>query len=147
MENITQSVCFWIRCCRDLWTRWFKRRGDGAHEFISIEQSLLETLVCQKLLEDGKTFSREDFYNYLRAKYRHSISDSRSFCLERKGGEIYCEIRDMRIQQGSLYSIRSIDTTETMQDGAPYVEVEMDEGFILEPFENLEFYFSDEPVR
>ena len=147
MKDITQIVCFWFECCRDVWRRWFKDRNEGAHEFVSIEQLLLETLVSDKLSEEGKVFVREEFFRHLQVRYRQEIVESRSFCVRQKAGNIFCKSREIRIPAGSIYSVRSMDTVGTMLDGVPYVEVEMDDGYILEPTENLEFYFSDEPVR
>lgn len=147
MKDVTQIICFWIECCRDVWTRWFKDRDDGSHEFVSIEQLLLETLVRDKLSEDGEVFVQEDFLRHLQVKYRQAVVGSRSFCVKQKAGNIFGESRDMNIPAGSVYSVRGIDTTGTMLDGVAYVEVKIDDGFILEPFENLEFLFLNELVR
>lgn len=144
MKDITQIVCFWIECCRDVWGRWFKDRDDGAHEFVSIENSLLETLVCDKLSEDGDTFVQREMFQHFRVKYRHAIAESRSFCVRQKAGNVFGESREINIAAGSIYRVQGIDTMGTMLDGVAYVEVEVDDGFILEPFENVEFYFSNE---
>ena len=144
MNNVTQLVCFWIKCCRDVWTRWFKDREDGAHEFVSVEQSLLEALVSDKLSEDGQAFVQKDFFRHLRVRYRQAIAENRSFCVKQKAGNIFGESREVHISANSIHSVRGIDTMGTMLDGVAYVEVEMDDGFILEPFENVEFYFSNE---
>ena len=146
MKDVTDLVVHWFKCSNDTWSRWFADREDGADEYISIESAMLVSLVIDKLRASRSGLSRDTgdrLFESLRVSYVRSVDDHRVLCREQKGGNVYGESVKVEIPEGSLHRIKSLDSMGTMLDGVPYVELIYDDGFILEPFENLKYQLVD----
>jgi hypothetical protein len=143
MKDISELIQFWIRCCCDLWTKWFKNREHGAHEFVEIEDKLLEILVIAQALHGQQVISPEEFIRRIKVRYTKDVTASRQVCKRQAAGNVFGKAEDVVISKGSLFSVRGIDTMGTMLNSGPYVEVVWKDGFILEPINNLEFLLGE----
>jgi hypothetical protein len=139
--DITNLIRQWLLCSSDLWMRWFKDRENGADEFISIEEALLDVMVIQKLGLDLKGVSTDTFIKQLRVKYVFPVDDIRQLCIKQHAGNIYCSPKSVTIPDGSIQRVKAIDTMGTMLNDKPYVEVVFGKGFILESPDALDFLF------
>jgi len=138
MVDISQDVMSWVKCCRDLWTRWFENRDDGDDEFPEVENALFSALVLSRVgVEQRPTL--DAIYPRLSVTYINGVAASRSVCRAQKAGNILCSPRDVESSAGATFSVRSIDCLGIMLDGEPYVELQLDGGeFLLEPIQNLQ---------
>lgn len=139
MKDVTELVLHWFKCSNDIWFRWFADREDGADEYISVESALLDSLVIDKLCIGRSDLPGGELFESLRVTYVRSVDDHRVLCHEQKNGNVYGESVKVEIPEGSLHRIKSLDSMGTMLDGVPYVELIYNDGFILEPFENLKY--------
>lgn len=143
MKDITNIIQFWSACCDDLWRKRFQTRPHGAYEFAEIEESLLKILVINPLGQATKFFSSATLLSYLRVQYRVEVADFRQFCVPQPSGNILGRAEKVSIPISSQHGIRGLDTMGTMLGTGPYAEVNWQNGFILEPIENLGFLLLD----
>jgi hypothetical protein len=140
MKNIDEEILFWVKCSNDLWTRWFAHRKDGFHEFINVEQALLDALVIENLLEKGCVLNKDKFFASLRVKYHQKVNSLRTVYIQQKAGNIFGQTQTVSMDPERYYSIHSIDSTGNMSDGSPYVEVKIGDATVLEQIENVSFF-------
>jgi len=140
MPDLTKSIQQWIACSNDIWRNWFSDRPDGQHEFSMLETVLLDVLVINQL-GGNQSLTKDEFIAKLNVSYALPINEVRQLCNKQKAGNIFCRPQLVSIPQGSVYAVKSIDTTGQMMDGRPYIELAYESGFILEFVDALEFRF------
>ena len=140
MKDITKLITYWVDCSNNLYQKWFAPREDGLHEFISVEEALLDALVLQKLLEEGVQIELKNFFNRVLVQYNLNVSEPRMTCAKARSGNIVGELELFTAEKGTEFFINTIDTTGNMLGIEPYSEVKIEDKFILEPVENLNFF-------
>jgi hypothetical protein len=143
MTDISELMEYWIRCCSDLWSRWFVERPQGADEFIEIEGRLIDVLVIDQLQAQG-VLNRDQLFARMRVQYKKEVNGIRQVCRQQSAGNVFGKAQVVLVPRDSIHDVRGIDPVGTMDGIGPYVEVVWEEGFILEPTDNLKFLIAED---
>lgn len=134
MNEITNDLKLWSRCCSKLWADYFTSTGSDSSDFCIAEKSLLEVIILSNL-----GIGDDVFWEGLYASYVAPPPQQRQFCKQQRSGNIYCQPRNVSLSAQLKLKVKSIDNAGTMLDGVPYAELEYEDGFLLEPLESLTF--------
>jgi hypothetical protein len=143
MKDVSDLIQYWITCSNDIWTRWFANRQHGLHEFTSVEERLLEVLVIDHLTKEHLISSPQALMRRIRVRYTNGVDDIRQVCKRQPTGNVFGKAQLVNISPGRTLRVKGIDTTGTMLGSGPYVEVEWQDHFLLEPVHNVLFLLAD----
>lgn len=131
MKDVTELIIGWARCSHDVWTRWFKPREDGWHEFINVEDALFSALVIEQL--DLHPMSTEQFLSLTRVNFISGLDAERSVFICQKHGGSYGRPKRVELDAGTRCKILRADSTGEMIGGLPFLEVELGREYFAEP--------------
>lgn len=131
MKDVTELIIGWARCSHDVWTRWFKPRDDGWHEFIDVEGALFSALVIEQL--DLYPLSTKQFLSSTWVNFKTGLDAERSVFIRQKSGGSYGRPKRVDLNAGTRCKILDADSTGEMIGGLPFLEVELGREYFAEP--------------
>lgn len=139
MNNISELVHNWIGCSNTLWKSGFLRRPNGAYDYVQVNALLFRALVSNRMERALNATSLESLLPRLCVKYFRNIEEKRQVCTIQKAGNIYCQTENVFMKKEVRYKIKDIDAIGTMMDSMRYVEVIVENKFVLKSPENIYF--------
>lgn len=131
MKDVTDLVIAWSRCSHDVWTRWFKPREDGWHEFIDVDEALFSALVIEQL--DLYPLSTKQFLSSTWVNFNSGLDAERTVFVRQKHGGTFGKRRRVELDSGTRCKVVCFNSTEMPIDGTPSMDLELGREFFEEP--------------